>query len=373
MSMDMPQTVVLSRQHETPVSSFEVGKFRFRSAYARSTDSRSNGDAGQDYLTFRTDGLRFAFVLCDGVSQSFYGELAASVLGESLLNWFWALETARLSDRGPEAEHIVTEPGRKFQLDLCQQLESISKRATRLVSEHVIPGDVPPFVRVVLEKKRVLGSESTFVAGLVDLVSGNAFFAWMGDSRLRLWKGEHELLTPFDGSFITTERWSSLKGPVGTPHLAVVNLALFDQLAVYSDGFSPLDGAYQPGIDQPISNQMLNELRNSASELPSSDDISFLDLWLDFPVLPDSPGVKLPNRSAISAPRASVKEPTTRPINRVGFRSELLPPKTSTDAPNSVPKPPVSQAPIKRDNDKGEKPESPKRSGLLRWLPKKKD
>src|SRR5512138_1232221 len=79
--------IAIPQGAESPVRHAEAGPFAYRYAYYRSTETRAAGDPGQDYLTFLQTGQSFVFALCDGVSQSFFGELAARALGNSLVQW----------------------------------------------------------------------------------------------------------------------------------------------------------------------------------------------------------------------------------------------------------------------------------------------
>src|SRR5204863_8715190 len=82
-------TLQVAQDRETPVRVERYAAFSWRYAYARSSDTRRVSDPGQDYLTFCYDDSAFAFALCDGVSQSFFGDLAARFLGDALINWLW--------------------------------------------------------------------------------------------------------------------------------------------------------------------------------------------------------------------------------------------------------------------------------------------
>lgn len=264
--MDMPKPFALFQDSETPAFYEQTEGFYYRVAYSRSTDSRNTNELGQDYLTFVTDGKRFSFALCDGVGQSFYGELAARILGDKLLKWAWNLNFELHDDQ--------------IQENLRRDLDALTNEASQMVRGYSIPEHVASMLRNVLDKKRIIGSEAMFICGSIDFRNDAAGFAWMGDSRLRLWKGEKELLAPFTGLFKTSERWSSVKGPIGELHLTSVRLSDFDHLTVYSDGFSYLDTAFQPSkIERPFSNHAINEFIADAAFQPSSDDISFLEVW----------------------------------------------------------------------------------------------
>lgn len=260
---------------ETPVAYGEVGGFCYRFAYSRSADSLKSNENGQDYLSLLTDGNRFVFALCDGVSQSFYGDLAARLLGEHLVEFFKKTDISE----GLEAVKVK----------LLNSLNRLTDTATRQVQDHALPAGLAPMLVGVLERKRQIGSESTFIAGVLDATSGLACFAWMGDSRLRLWNSEAEVTHLLGETFHTSERWSTKKGAVGDVHVTTQSASVFNHLIAYSDGFSYLDKVFtQEVAAQPWAHQTIREFMMDASRRPSSDDISFLEVWLGKkPNIPD--------------------------------------------------------------------------------------
>lgn len=271
--MDESRTHRVPQDRETGVEVVQGPTFTCRYAYARSADTQKAGDVGQDYLTFRQDEATFVFALCDGVSQSFYGDLAARFLGDALLAW--------LSDRLPLTTDAAT-----IRTALSAYLRDLTGPATEQVQRHPLPPDIPPMLRDVLEEKRALGSESTFVCGRIDLPGprfpqGRIVLAWMGDSRLRLWGPEGERSADLGGEFKTEQRWSSRRGPVGgEPHVFVAPLERDGRrtlvgLMAYSDGLAALDAR-----DEVPSNRALQDMIASAGEAATSDDLSFLEVWL---------------------------------------------------------------------------------------------
>ena len=54
--------------------------------FNRSSDSYINNVDGQDYFIFHDGEDKLCFVLCDGVGQSYCGQLAAKFLGDYLFN-----------------------------------------------------------------------------------------------------------------------------------------------------------------------------------------------------------------------------------------------------------------------------------------------
>jgi len=242
--------------------------FSYRLAYARAADTQADDSVGQDYLSISEQETTFVFVLCDGVSQSFYGDLAAKYLGDALLDWLKML---------PMQETNVS----AFRAALRDELYALTAEGTIQVRRVSLASDLPYMLKEVLEEKRVLGSEAMFVCGRIDLPTellpeGRVLLAWMGDVRLRVWHGKEELQLP--GGFETAQRWSTQRGPVGgEPN---VYIAPWDSagdtmthLMAYSDGLATLDA-----WKTLPSNAELADLISQAEASPASDDIAFLAL-----------------------------------------------------------------------------------------------
>jgi len=257
----------IPQHRDLPVQAASVGPFRIRFLYARSADSREAGQPGQDYLAFRSDGHRLAFALCDGVGQSFYGDLAARFLGDALVEWLWAL---------PEP---VSEP-EAFRRELAAHLRALTGPASAHLQAVALPGDLPPMVREVLEQKRAMGSETTFVCGCLleptpATPQGQLLLAWMGDSRLRLWGQEGERTADLGASWDVAQRWSTRDGPKGgEPGIYVGPLVGIAHVQAYSDGLLSQEDALHPQLEDAA----LDRLVATLGEEPTSDDISFLQI-----------------------------------------------------------------------------------------------
>jgi len=262
----------LPQDKETLVQTVRCSSFAYRFAYSRAAETRAVDDSGQDYLVVWEGDKTFIFALCDGVSQSFYGDLAARHLGDALVTWLGRHLPPTMN---PEAIRAA----------LTVYLRDLTGPVTERVQRHSLPPDIPPLLRDVLEEKRALGSESTFVCGRIDLPgddfpAGRLVLAWMGDSRMRLWGEEHERTADLGGVFETAQRWSSRRGPVGgEPNIYVVPLEQeklrISRLMAYSDGLAALDT-----WDRGPSNYAVQDLVTRANEAATSDDISFLEVWL---------------------------------------------------------------------------------------------
>ena len=81
------------QRYDIPPTTLSLGPFRIRYTYFRSSETRAHDEIGQDYLIFKLDPDKLVFCLCDGVSQSFYGDLAARYLGDHIIDWLWDLPT----------------------------------------------------------------------------------------------------------------------------------------------------------------------------------------------------------------------------------------------------------------------------------------
>ncbi|MCW5873714.1 MAG: protein phosphatase 2C domain-containing protein [Anaerolineales bacterium] len=258
--------IAVSQDVETPTSWITSSSFKLRYAYARAADCQKNGAPGQDYLCFSHDADTVVFALCDGVSQSFYGDLAAMFLGNYLLGW--------LADAGKKAA-----TAEDLQVYLASKFTGVVAESQKRVSEYILPENLAPIVAQVLEKKRAMGSESTFIGGRIDFKEGNLKLAWGGDSRLRLWGKGNEVTDTYlpKDSFRTMERWSTHKGVVGRFHTCVLPLRVIDRILAYSDGFSRLD-AISHLMPQ---DSAIDMLMHEATQEPSSDDISFMEVVMN--------------------------------------------------------------------------------------------
>lgn len=256
-------TVLKIRQHrETPTTTVRQPNYVYRYAYARSTDSRANNSNGQDYLEIRENQQRLIFVHCDGVGQSFFGDIAASFLGNYLSNWLWHCDPTN------QVENL------RWRLE--EYLRSLTKVATEQVNNYELPLHLPKIVRKSLESQRSYGSECMFVAGLIDVKLNRVFLARLGDIRVRLWESSIMEKTAFRDTFSDTARWSTRSGLVHRCNVFLSPLQGFSRIATYSDGLAKLDQwkGFMPR------KQELDLLISQASNSPYNDDISFFEIML---------------------------------------------------------------------------------------------
>lgn len=260
-----PVQIRVDQANKTPVTTHIGPELSYRYAFDRSADSIQSNALGQDYLTICSEGERLAFVLCDGVSQSFFGDLAARILGEALVEWLWYQASDFLTNESDFADIMG------------YLLDQISETARIQVANYTLPEGLAPMLQAVLENKRGLGSESMFSAGYLDLSARMVHLAWMGDTRLRIWGRHTERTADLLGkdNFQTRERWSTHRSRIGTLHTARISTQKIFRLVAYSDGMAKLDRRIGQGSP---SNTTLERLIEESKLLPTSDDISLLEV-----------------------------------------------------------------------------------------------
>ena len=256
----------IAQDRETPITNLHGSRFGLRYAYSRSADSIEANAPGQDYIAVNPTETRLAFALCDGVSQSFYGDLAARILGDEIVNWLWALEDNLL------------ETTTSIQPKICDFLAGLCEPATQQIVEFALPDMLAPMLKTVLEKKRGLGSEAIFAAGMLDFDVGQLLLCWMGDVRIRFWADSGEVTDKYlsADTFLTRERWSTRRGLVGDLHIALLPLAKIERIFIYSDGLARLDQKMRTGSP---GDRTLARIMEESKLLPGSDDISLLEIW----------------------------------------------------------------------------------------------
>ena len=258
----------LPQERETAPHTVACSPFTCTCAYARSAETQGAGQRGQDYVAWRVDGQTVAFALCDGVGESFYGDLAARFLGDLLVAWLWQ-------------EPRPGETADALQARLVGRLQEWTGPATTLVEQHPLPPAIPDLQRQALEQKRAIGSQTMFVAARVDLPTpacpqGRLILVWMGDCRLRLWHTSGKAPAGPAHRHSTAQRWSTRAGAVGgPPHLLVRPVrgpeGELVAVAAYSDGLAELDA--HPTL--PGERDLQRAITQSALS-PASDDASYV-------------------------------------------------------------------------------------------------
>jgi len=306
----MHSEIRTNQRHKIPIIALIGKKYSFRYGFERSGDSILSDTEGQDYIAINYDYAHMAFALCDGVSQSFFGDIASRLLGNALVEWLW--ENGGLLDSNRSS----------FENHLSSFLDQLTDKARQQVQQFQLPAGLALMLPEVLEKKRALGSETTFIAGFINFNTHRILLAWMGDSRLRLWQSNNELSSTLLGNekFLTRERWSTHRGRIGTLHTAIVSTQQIDRCLLYSDGLAKLDrkaGKYIPGT------RTLEQLIEDSRHYAGSDDISYLEVYFGSNPDWDKPLPKSPFQFRVqSDPENEMIKTTWHPV-RLASNYEL--------------------------------------------------
>ncbi|MCD1257397.1 hypothetical protein B5M42_000920 [Paenibacillus athensensis] len=265
--------IQLPQSQETDIQEAAGVEWIYHYGYSRSAESREGGDDGQDYVSLLEDENSLCFVVCDGISMSYFGDFAARFLGNALIEWLQ--ELARLSL-----------PENELQSRLTRFLIEKASDATIALQEHVIPETIRGMLREVLLAKKQKGSGAMFACGRLDrpndlFPNGRLVLAWHGDVRLRLWKDGAECSEQLGERLNTNQQWNSAMGPVGgAPRVVCQSLNNGQEsggVLLYSDGLQTLDGLASVSKDG-----LKTALKREAMD-PSSDDMSVVHVRWAFP------------------------------------------------------------------------------------------
>jgi protein phosphatase 2C-like protein/all-beta uncharacterized protein len=134
--------------------------------YRRSTDFDRADQPGQDYAVVRGGEGFVVGVVSDGVSQSFYGHLAAQFVAERLLEFLWEWR-----ENPPSANHLNREL-RAFERDFKIRID-----------DYVLPAHLQPLQRGALEQTRErAGSQAVFAAFVLDVEARRLRLFEVGDA-----------------------------------------------------------------------------------------------------------------------------------------------------------------------------------------------
>ena len=255
--------VTINQDTDTPARRELLPGLVLTYLFDRSRDSKQNDALGQDFICYSFVGECLTFAVCDGVSQSFYGDLAARFIGEHLVTWLADLAISS------EAE---------FESQLDTVLKQWVQDGNALVQAKIIKPSLPPMLKDALHRKRDNGSEAMFIAGRIDLKARQLVMCWMGDMRFWLWDNHGAAMEIPDAVWETKERWSSRIGPksgtdVGNAHVMLRPLTGVSRLTVHSDGIGS-----RTDILRAISLEGLDQVAADLGAAAASDDVSIFDV-----------------------------------------------------------------------------------------------
>ncbi len=280
----------LPQDKETPLTTLVTPFGTVLYLYSRSIDSITGGTTGQDYVAFHYDDKNLAFAVCDGVGQSFMGDVAARALGDGLVSWLWEI-------RQPE-------DAAGFSAAAHEALNDLTRETKKLVADYALPESLPPILKQALEMQRAYGSESMFVAGRICLGGPGTWVAlcWLGDAPVAAVDVDGKLvdLSPHGQ---TSERWNATTGVKGVIHAWVSHGETIARVAGYTDGL---------GIEGVPVDEDLKRIMEHWVLAPPMDDASLFDVRLApspqttgqefIPLLPESIPIRRKGKSRIAPP-----------------------------------------------------------------------
>jgi hypothetical protein len=210
---------------------------------------------GQDFVLAHAGRDRLVFAVCDGVSQSFFGDLAAHFLGFRLGEFLWR----DLGRATRERTAIVK---------MEEFLNRLIPEASLLVDKTELGPTVTGILRETLQERKSYGSEAVFAAGRVDLTRGRLSVWQLGNVSIN--GGPISHTGPPPASLPSdTNRWSSARGVRG--RIRFEHSPLPERLLVYTDGALPVADGLWRGL------ATLDEFRSLAilAQEVVEDDLSF--------------------------------------------------------------------------------------------------
>jgi hypothetical protein len=257
--------IELEQAKDTPISVYPRGPMQVRYAYARSMDSIKAGVRGQDYLVFRAEPHRIVFAVCDGVGNSFYGGVGSQIVGEKLAEMLWHIPV--YSEYSATAQEIH------------QSLHEETGFAKQFISQMDF-SHMPEIKRnALLNQAKEVGTQSNFVSGLVEtpspeLPEGRVVLFWLGDAKLRVWKGNEDKSELLEAIWNSKEGWSSKAGVIGDIRHFACTLQDIDCVMAHSDGLDSISDQFNPDMAGNVINAGIKCIQNGRN----SDDISFLEI-----------------------------------------------------------------------------------------------
>jgi hypothetical protein len=271
-SSQLPLEVVsIDQRQETPLSKVTNPRATISYLYTPCRASRSEDDGGQDYVVLGHNERTVSFVVCDGVGESYLGQVAARFLGNALVGWLGALEA--VSDEN----------------SLASQVTGFLTELTAAGQQHMadygeLEDDLPPLLKWAQEEQRASGSETAFICGSVQFPriptdssdAGRLLLCWLGNAEVQVFDRDG---SPLDigANWTGDDRWSTHHGVMGAEqvHVWLGELGQVSQLIAYSDGLASVRDRLQELVRAP---DKLREEVERICDSPTGDDISLVNI-----------------------------------------------------------------------------------------------
>lgn len=278
---------------ELSFSNLDNGKkISIKLGYRRCKNFDETNSAGHDFAIIQADQEYVVGLVADGVSQSFFGNIAAEFISKRFIQILW-------NNRQQPLNHKQTE----------NFLKSIQKEAFAEVNHFVIPQHLSPALQQILEDvRRKEGSKAVFTSFLLDVASRTAYLYKVGDV-VAFVQLENGNLLPVESD--PTGCWSSLGQNSLKLHTEIVNLA--KGILLKSDGVKGLLGEVFDE-EQTAETKFIDLAENGSID----DDISFVAVCLNqnndiqqYIKMPNHLLQKQPNQTYLQLDVPSLKEEVT--------------------------------------------------------------
>jgi len=218
--------------------------------YRRSFDFDPKDQPGQDDAGLRGDGRHVVGVLADGVGQSFYGDVAAKAVVDSLLEKLWSCR-----DKPPSSEQLEDHL-KELSAEIAPKVNNIQRSPTQ-----------PKMLQDALEIARVKGTRAVFGAFALDLESNIAHVYMVGDVCALVQKAggeiEQQLAEP-SGRWSSNQEYSKLQ-------MKYFTLEQPKFILLKSDGASP-----DWGLKLPTCEATKEDFSAMIKSHGAEDDVSFI-------------------------------------------------------------------------------------------------
>jgi serine/threonine protein phosphatase PrpC len=262
--------------------------------FRRCADFDPSNAPGQDFVAVRASPAAIVAVVSDGVSQSFFGDLAAAAVSRVLLEELWA-----------HHHESVDVP----RLDTA--LQHAASLLDREVAAVRLPAEMPSLQKDALERTRKSGSQAVFAAIVFKPESQTCDVLQVGDVRVVAQvRGQVEIIEA-----PPHERWSSASQESRTRH---VRLERVTKVLLKTDGV----GAHWAAS---LESEILTSPESFAAvagDLYVQDDLAFASVVTSAqPQQPRTfipPPKHTPGRSSPKCPPGGSKAKPTLPLIRIG-------------------------------------------------------
>lgn len=275
-------TLIESEQtKDIHLTQVERGPFVFRFASYRKVEDAKLNLRSEDYIVSELTPEKAIFGLCDGVGSSYYGNIGAQFLGETILDW---LGKVPVPSKAVFTQHNNANSWlEKLTNDIENELNDKITVASNIIQkrEKISPNEL---IQLAEKTQRDdFGTQSNFAGGIIwpkslDFPNGLVLLFWLGNARIRIFNGDVELthLTNWGSNpEQLREVWSSKEGVVGHVYSYLTDFSKITTVMAYSDGMEGVEEQIKPNIQGVVLESIIRRAQSY-----KDDDVSYLEIFL---------------------------------------------------------------------------------------------